>query len=198
MIYQTTHNTSDEKFIYSLQSITHRPLFNPLVTEAWVVVVVGVGGGGYVGGGWDVFVVVGGWVGGGAGGGGGVVVVCVSLMFQFCELSKISRNLCIAEIALLMRISSWNFVCVPKAMLWTHVQSSSLKFSSLMVFLELYICARLFWRFREMLVKQPPEYFRRSVLSLLMTWLLVSMDMGFFSFMENFKLPATSESEGMM
>ena len=48
----------------------------------------------------------------------------------FCELSKIfSRNLCIAEIVLLMRISSWNFVCVPKAMLWAHIHSFSLKLS---------------------------------------------------------------------
>ena len=51
----------------------------------------------------------------------------VSLTFR--ELSKIfSRNLCIAKIVLRMRISSWNFVCVPKAMLWAHVQSFSLKF----------------------------------------------------------------------
>ena len=53
----------------------------------------------------------------------------VSLTFR--DLSKIfSRNLCIAEIVLLMRISSWNFVCVPKAkaMLWAHIQSFSLKF----------------------------------------------------------------------
>ena len=36
----------------------------------------------------------------------------------FCKLSKIvSQNLCIAEIVLVMRISSWNFVCMPKAML---------------------------------------------------------------------------------
>ena len=35
---------------------------------------------------------------------------------KFCELSKIfSRNLCITEIILLMRNSSWNFVHVPKA-----------------------------------------------------------------------------------
>ena len=52
----------------------------------------------------------------------------VSLMFR--ELSKVfSRNLCIAEIVLVMRISSWNFVCVPKAMLWAHEQSFNLKFS---------------------------------------------------------------------
>ena len=41
----------------------------------------------------------------------------VSLMFH--KLSKIfSWNLCIAEIILLINISSWNFVCVPKDMLW--------------------------------------------------------------------------------
>ena len=52
----------------------------------------------------------------------------VSLTFR--ELSKIfSWNLCIAEIVVLMRISSWNFVRVPKAWLWAHVQSFSLKFS---------------------------------------------------------------------
>ena len=47
----------------------------------------------------------------------------VSLTFR--EPSKIfSRNLCIAEIVLLMRILSWNFVRVPKAMLW-HVYKFS-------------------------------------------------------------------------
>ena len=41
----------------------------------------------------------------------------VSLMF--CELFKtFSRNLCFAKIIVLMRIPSWNFVCMPKAMLW--------------------------------------------------------------------------------
>ena len=41
---------------------------------------------------------------------------CVSLTFY--ELSTIlSGNLCITEIVLLIRISSWNFVRVPKAML---------------------------------------------------------------------------------
>ena len=39
----------------------------------------------------------------------------VSKMFH--ELSKIfSRNLCFAEIILLARISSWNFICAPKAL----------------------------------------------------------------------------------
>ena len=55
-----------------------------------------------------------------------------------------------------MRISSWNLVRVPKAMLWAHVQSFSLKFSPYMWLLALYIFARLFWRARETLVKQPP------------------------------------------
>ena len=80
----------------------------------------------------------------------------VSLMFH--ELSKIfSRYLCIAEIILLMRISSWNFVCVPTAMLWAHIQSFSLKFSPWMWFLVLYIFARLFWRPHKTLMKQPPD-----------------------------------------
>ena len=49
--------------------------------------------------------------------------------------SKIfSRNVCIAEIVLLVRISSWNFVRVPKVILWAHVQSFSLKFSKEMWF----------------------------------------------------------------
>ena len=52
----------------------------------------------------------------------------VSLTFR--KLFKIfSRDLYIAEIIVLMRISCWNFVCVPKAMLSAHVQSFSLKFS---------------------------------------------------------------------
>ena len=82
----------------------------------------------------------------------------------FCELSKIfSRNLCIAEITLPMRISSWNLVRVPKAMLWAQVQSFSLKFSPYMWLLALYIFARLFWRARKTLVKQPPDTWSRSV-----------------------------------
>ena len=77
----------------------------------------------------------------------------------FRELSTIfSRNLCIAKIVLLMIISSWNFVCVPKAMLWTHVQSFSLKFSPQMGFLALCVFARFLWRARETLVKQPPGF----------------------------------------
>ena len=80
----------------------------------------------------------------------------VSLIFP--ELSKIFPwNFGIAEIVFLMWISSWNFVHVPKVMLWVHVQSFSFKFSPLMSFLASYILARLFWRAHEKLVKQPPE-----------------------------------------
>ena len=39
---------------------------------------------------------------------------------------------------------NWNFVRVPKAMLWAHAQSFILKFSPLMWFLALYIFARFF------------------------------------------------------
>ena len=45
---------------------------------------------------------------------------------------------------LLMRISSWNFVRVHKAMLWAYVQRFSLKLSPIMRFLAVYIFARLF------------------------------------------------------
>ena len=79
----------------------------------------------------------------------------VSLTFR--KLSKIfSWNLCTAEIVVLVRISSWNFVRVPKAMLWAHIQSLSSKFSPQMWFPVLCIFARLFWRDHEMLVKQHP------------------------------------------
>ena len=44
-----------------------------------------------------------------------------SVLLSFREHSKIfSRSFCIAEIVLHMRISSWNFVHVPKTMLWTQ------------------------------------------------------------------------------
>ena len=54
----------------------------------------------------------------------------------FHELSKIiSRKYTMPEITFMMRISSWNFVCVPN-MLWTHVQNFSLKFSQETWFLQ--------------------------------------------------------------
>ena len=82
------------------------------------------------------------------------VPVVVSLKFR--ELSKtFSRNLCIAEIVLFVRISSWNFVRVPKATLWAHVQSFNLKFSTQKWFPARFVFARLFWRARKTLVKQP-------------------------------------------
>ena len=55
-----------------------------------------------------------------------------------------------------MGISSWNFVRMPKAMLLAPVKSFRLKFSAWMLFLALFIFARLFWRSRETLVKQYP------------------------------------------
>ena len=86
-----------------------------------------------------------------------MIGVGVSLMAH--EVSNIfSRNLGIMKIGFLMRISSWNFVYLPREWLWTHMQSSSLKFSPQMWFLALYIFARLFWRAWEMLVKQPPGH----------------------------------------
>ena len=56
----------------------------------------------------------------------------------------------------MIRISSWNFVCVPKAWLWAHIQSFSLKFWSQALFLQYTNFERIFWRARETLVKQPP------------------------------------------
>ena len=56
---------------------------------------------------------------------------------KFCKLSKIiMRKYTIPEITLIVRISSWNFVHVPKAWLWAHIQSFSLKFSSEVSFLQ--------------------------------------------------------------
>ena len=52
----------------------------------------------------------------------------VSLTFR--ELSKIIlRKYTMPEMTFIMRISCWNFVRAPKAWLWAHVQSFSLKFS---------------------------------------------------------------------
>ena len=77
----------------------------------------------------------------------------------FCQLCKIfSLNLCIADFVLRMRIRGWNVLRVPKAMLWTHVQSFSFKFSPYMWFLELYIFARLFSIARETLMKPHPDW----------------------------------------
>ena len=52
----------------------------------------------------------------------------VSLTFH--KLSKIiSREYTMPEITFTVRISSWNFVRVPKAWFWAHIQSFSLDFS---------------------------------------------------------------------
>ena len=77
----------------------------------------------------------------------------------FCELSKIiSRRYTMPEMTFMVRISSWNFVRVPKAWLWAHVQSFSLKFSLQVWFLQYTSFERIFWRARETLVKQPPGF----------------------------------------
>ena len=78
----------------------------------------------------------------------------VSLTFH--ELSKIiSRKYTMPEITFTVRIPSWSFVCVPKAWLWAHVQSFSLKFSLEIRFLQYTNFERISWRARETLVKQP-------------------------------------------
>ena len=67
----------------------------------------------------------------------------VSLTFR--ELSKIiSRKYTLPVITFLVRISSWNFVHVPKAWLWAH------DFCNTQIF------ERMFWRAHRTLVKQPP------------------------------------------
>ena len=55
------------------------------------------------------------------------------------------------------RISNWNFVRVPKAWLWAHEQSFSLKCSWEVRFLQYTKFERIFWRALETLVKQPPD-----------------------------------------
>ena len=77
---------------------------------------------------------------------------------KFGELSKIiSRKYTVPEITFMMRISSWNFVCVAKAGLWPHIQSFNLKFSSEVKYLQYRNFERISWRARETLVKQPPD-----------------------------------------
>ena len=56
-----------------------------------------------------------------------IIIPCIAPIDQkvvsltFCELSKIiSQKYTMPEITFLVRISSWNFVHVPKAWLWAH------------------------------------------------------------------------------
>ena len=77
----------------------------------------------------------------------------------FCELSKIIlQKYATPEITFMVRISSWNFVRVPKAWLWAHIQSFSLKFSQKVRFLQYTNFKRIFWRDHATLVKQPPGH----------------------------------------
>ena len=74
------------------------------------------------------------------------------------KLPKIfSRKYTTPEITFMVRISIWKFVRVPKAWLWAHVQSFSLKFSYEVRFLQYINFKRIFWRARETLVKQPRQ-----------------------------------------
>ena len=111
--------------------------FSSIVRSVSLYHVMGVGVGG---GGWGV-----GW---GKGGGGET------------NVSRALQNILSTKIILLMRMPIWNFVRVPKAMLWAHVQSFRLTFSVWMLFLALYIFAGLFWRTPETVVKQPPGQYR--------------------------------------
>ena len=73
----------------------------------------------------------------------------------FRELSKIiSRKYTMTVITFMVRISSWNFVRVPKVWLWACEQSFSLKCSYDVRFLQHTNFERIFWRARETLVKQ--------------------------------------------
>ena len=81
----------------------------------------------------------------------------VSLTFH--EFSKIfSRNLCTAEMVLLMRISSWNSVRVAKAWLWIHATRTQFQLEIIIInviyvtvyFREIILSAR------ETLAKQAP------------------------------------------
>ena len=67
-------------------------------------------------------------------------------VFHQCFQSspKYSLEICVLQKSYFMRSSSWYFARVPKAILWEHVQSFSLKFSPYMWFLALTISARLF------------------------------------------------------
>ena len=68
----------------------------------------------------------------------------VSLTFR--ELSKIIlRKYTMPEITFALRISSWNFVRVPKAWLWVQVQSFSLQFSQKVRFLQNTTFERISW-----------------------------------------------------
>ena len=79
----------------------------------------------------------------------------VSLTFR--ELSKtISRKYTMSEITFMVRIWSWNFVHVPKAWLWAHIQIFSFKLSYEVRFLQYTNFERISWRAHKRLVKQPP------------------------------------------
>ena len=59
------------------------------------------------------------------------------------------------EITFMVGISSWNFVRAPKASIWAHIHSFSLKFAWEVWFLQYKNFERIVWRACEALVKQP-------------------------------------------
>ena len=102
----------------------------------------------------------------------------VSLTFR--ELPKIfSRKYTTPEITFMVRISIWKFVRVPKARLWAHVQSFSLKFSSQVLFVQYTNFERIFWRARETLVKQPPGSFHTSFVIVIILYIIYLSIWGF-------------------
>ena len=67
----------------------------------------------------------------------------------FTNLSQVLQNILLKFVHCRNHASYENFelkLCTPKAKLWAHVQSLSLKFSPKIWFLILYIFVRLFWR----------------------------------------------------
>ena len=76
-----------------------------------------------------------------------------AVLLTFRELPKIfSRKYTTPDITFMVRISIWKLVRVPKA----HIQSFSLKFSSVLFVQYTNFGERIFWWAREALVKQPP------------------------------------------
>ena len=58
-----------------------------------------------------------------------------AISLPFCKLSKIIfLKYIMPEITLIVRITSWNFVCVTKAWLWTHIQFQLEILTSSMIF----------------------------------------------------------------
>ena len=80
----------------------------------------------------------------------------VSLTFH--KLSKIILwKYTMPEMTFMVRIPSWNFVRVPEAWPWAHIQSFISKFSQEVWFLQYTNFKGIFWRARETIVKLPQD-----------------------------------------